>query len=325
VKNINLSIIIVSWNVRKELADCLRSVENNKPDCEFEIIVVDNASSDGTVEPIQKEFPHTTVIANHDNRGFSAANNQAIKIAKGEYLLLLNPDTIVHKNSLDNLIKALDENPDAGISGPKLIDENGILCPSIGYIPTFRSILYSKTFFRTLGIFRSHYKKLTAQNFNYDKQNKVEQLSGAALIVRHSVMNKIGNMDESFFLYYEDVDLCLRVRNAGFKITYVPTATITHIGGMSSIQISAKKRIMLYRSLFIYLRKHKGNFKTVLFGLIFKPGVIIKDMWNIFAGLATYIFSVLVFDRTRQKKTLAKVTNSAIFLVKYSWEFIFRC
>jgi hypothetical protein len=319
-----LSIIIVSWNVRKELVDCLRSIENNKPCCEFEIIVADNASSDGTVQAVQREFTHATVIANRDNRGFSAANNQAIKIAKGEYLLLLNPDTIVHKNSFDNLIRVLDEKPDAGMGGPKLIDENGILCPSIGYVPTFRSTLYSKTFLRTLGIFRRHYKKLTAQNFNYDEQNQVEQLNGAALMVRRAVMDKIGNMDENFFLYYEDVDLCLRIRNAGFKIIYVPTATITHIGGMSSTQISAKKLVMLYKSMFVYLRKHKGSFKTTLFGLIFKPGVIIKYIWNIFTGFAVFIISTLLFDSARRAKSFAKVTNATIFLVKYSWEFIFR-
>lgn len=273
---------------------------------------------------IKEEFLQVAVIANQENRGFAAANNQAIKIAKGEYLFLLNPDTIVHKNSLDNLIRALDEKHDAGACGPRLIDENNAFCPSIGYIPTFRSLLYSKTFFRLLGIFRGHYKKLTANNFDYNKQNEVEQLSGAALMVRRSVMDKIGGMDEDFFLYYEDVDLCMRIRNAGFKIVYVPSATITHIGGLSSVQVSARKRIMLYKSLFIYFRKHKGKLQTSFFGLIFKPAVIIKDIFSVLASLIVYIFSVLVFDRNRQVKSLAKITNSTVFLARYSLQFLFK-
>ena len=312
-----LSIIIVSWNVRKELTDCIASINNNSPACEYEIIVVDNASSDGSVELIQKEFPQIRIIANSSNLGFATANNQALKIAAGDYILLLNPDTIVHKNSLDSLIKVLEENPDFGMCGPKLIDENAVLYHSIGYIPTFRSILHSKTFFRSLGVFRGHYKKLTAPNFNYDKQGDVEQLSGAALMVRRPLMDKIGGMDEKFFLYYEDVDFCLRIRKAGLKIIYVPSATITHIGGKSSEQVSARKRIILYKSLFIYFRKHKGKFKTQLFGLIFKPAIIFKDIFNLLINLLAYIFSILVFDRSRQAKLLAKIKNSLIFLAKY--------
>jgi len=187
-----LSIIIISWNVEEALVNCLRSLEENQPCYEFEVIVVDNESTDGTVETIRKDFPEVVMIVNSENIGFSAANNQAIRIAKGRYLLLLNPDTIVHSQSLDNLVKVLDESPTAGACGPRIIDTDGKTCPSVGYVPTFRSVLYRKTIFRSLGIFRGHYKKLTANALDYDKQTDVEQLSGAALMVRRSVMNEIG-------------------------------------------------------------------------------------------------------------------------------------
>ena len=319
-----LSVTIVSWNVKEELVNCLRSIEANRPGCEFEIIVADNASTDGTIEAVRKDFPQVRLIINKENRGFSAASNQAIKIAKGEYLFLLNPDTVVHRQSLDTLIRVLDENPDIGACGPKLIDENNIPYRPEGYVPTFRSILYAKTFFRMLGIFRGHYKKLTADNLDYNRQTDAEQLSGSALMVRRSVMEEIGLWDESFFMYYEDVDLCLRIRKAGRRITYVGESVITHLGGKSSSQISAEKRIMLYRSLFIYLRKHKGRQATALFSLIFKPAVIIKDILNLITSFTTYIFSVLIFDRNRQVKSLAKVINSAVFLTRYSWRFLFK-
>jgi GT2 family glycosyltransferase len=319
-----LSIIIVSWNVKDDLLCCLQSIKENPASESFEIIVVDNGSGDGTVDAIGENFPGVIVIANSENRGFSAANNQAIKIAKGQYLFLLNPDTIIHPQSLDNLIKVLDEKPTAGACGPSFIDTDGTPHSSVGYLPTFRSLLYGKTFFRSLGIFRSHYKKLAATKFNYDRQSEVEQLSGAALMVNRSVMNEIGLMDENFFLYYEDVDLCLRIRKAGWKIIYSPDSVITHIGGRSSMQVSAKKRIMLYSSLFTYLRKHCGEFATGMFSLVFKPAVIIKDILSVFSGLIVYVFSVLTFNRKRQAKSLAKVINSAVFLIRYSWRFLFK-
>jgi hypothetical protein len=318
-----LSIIIVCWNVRRDLLRCLQSIKEYPADESFEIIVVDNAGTDGTVEAVKKNFSEVTIIENKENRGFSAANNQAIRIAKGQYLFLLNPDTLVHPGSLDTMIQFLDNHPGAGACGPNLGDEDGTAHNSVGYVPTFRSLLYRKTFFKSLGIFRGHYRKLQADNFNYDRQADVEQLSGAALMVRRSVMNEIGLMDESFFLYYEDVDLCLRIRKARWKIVYVPDALITHAGGKSTQQMSAKKNIILYKSIFIYLRKHKGKLSTTLFAFVFKPGIIIRELLNVLSNGSVYLFSILSHNRYRQAKSLTKVTNSAIFLAKYMWEFIF--
>jgi GT2 family glycosyltransferase len=143
-------------------------------------------------------------------------------------------------------------------------------------------------------------------------------------MIRRSVIEEIGLMDESFFMYYEDVDLCLRIRKAGFRIVFVPDSTITHIGGRSSDQVSAHKRIMLYRSLFIYFRKHRGRFATALFAFIFKPGVIIDHLLNIISGIVSYLFFIVSFDRRRRLKSQSKIRSSASFLGKYSWEFLFK-
>jgi len=321
---LKLSVIIISWNVKDCLITCLRSIEANQPCCDCEIIVVDNASTDGTVDLLKREFSQVKLIANSGNKGFSAANNQAIKIAKGEYLLLLNPDTVVHPCSLDTLITFLDTSPDFGACGPKLLDADGRMHASIGYVPTFRSILYGKTIFRSLGLFQGHYRKLQTDNIDCSKQVDVEQISGAVLMVRCSLMKQIGLMDESFFLYYEDVDLCLRIRKAGWRIAYVPEAMITHTGGRSTLQVSAKKKFMLYKSLLIYLRKHKGRFPTTLFSFIFKPGVIIKEMLNVFVGTVTFAFSILLSNRRRKRKSLLKIKNSTVFILRYMWYFLFK-
>lgn len=319
-----LSIIVVSWNVRDDIARCLRSIEENRPSCEFEIIVVDNASSDDSVDVLTKDFPDVVTVVNSENRGFAAANNQGIKAAKGEYILLLNPDTIVHAGALDRLIGFLDDNSDIGVCGPKLLNKDGITYHSIGRFPTFRATLHGKTFFRSMGIFRGYHKKLRTNDSSYDRQTDVDQLSGAALLIRRSVIEEVGLMDESFFVYYEDVDLCLRIRKASWRIVYVPGSLITHIGGRSTVQVSASKRIMLYKSLLIYFGKHRGRLATGLFSLVFKPGVIIREILNIFSGTVIYLISILLGNRKKRLKSLAKIENSAVFLGRYSWKFLFK-
>jgi N-acetylglucosaminyl-diphospho-decaprenol L-rhamnosyltransferase len=321
---VKLSVIIVSWNVREDLTRCLRSISKNSPACEFEVIVVDNASSDGTAECVRRDFPAITLIANEQNRGFAAANNQAIRIARGEYLFLLNPDTVVHCRSLDNLIKILDENSRAGICAPRILNADGTIYHSVKRIVTFRGVLYAKTFFRYLGIFKTHYNNLRPANFDYDKQAEVEQISGAAILVKRSVIMEIGPMDEDLFLYYEDVDLCLRTREAGWEIIYVPDAVITHTGGMSSEQISADRRIIEHKSLLIYLRKHRGKLATVFFIPLFKTGVIIKELLDIATGAFTYLFSVVSGNSRGRHKSAVKIKESAAFLATHSLEFLLK-
>jgi hypothetical protein len=323
-KSVKLSIIIVSWNVREDLVRCLRSIEDNHPLTPYEVIVVDNASSDGTMECLRRDFPAATVIENEQNRGFAAANNQGIQKAGGQYIFLLNPDTIVHSGSLDVLIRFMDNNPDAGACGPKLLDGIGKPCHWGGEFPTFRFALYSKTILRLLGIFRGHYKKVKKGTFYRDRQSEVSHLCGAALMVRRSVIEKIGSLDESFFMYYEDVDLCLRVVQTGARVFYVPEAMITHFGGGSSNQTSGKQHLMSYKSLLILFRKHRGNAATMLFALIFKPGVILKEIWNVFSGAIVYLVFAILQNPQKQAKSLTKAKRSANFLRRYTWQFLFR-
>jgi len=319
-----LSIIIVSWNVREDLIRCIQSIRENSPCEEFEVIVVDNASSDGTVAHIKQDFPDVTIIANKENRGFAAANNQGIKKARGQYLFFLNPDTIVHPLSLDVLMNFMDGNSDAGACGPKLLNDDGTTQPSVRRFPTFRGALYRHTVFRFLGIFRSEYKKWLMKDFNYDREMDVDEVTGAALMVRRSVIDRIGGMDESFFMYYEEVDLCYRIKQSGWRTVFVPDAVVTHLGGRSASQISVMSRILMLTSLLIFFRKYRGKLATGFFSCVFKPAIILRDVCNVAIGAVTFIFATVASNNGKREKAAAKVKNSVILLRKYSWRLLFR-
>lgn len=319
-----LSIIIVSWNVKEDLVNCLRSIEKNRPCEQFEVIVVDNASTDDTTETIKRDFPEIILVSNSKNRGFAAANNQGIKRSQGRYLLFLNPDTIIHAGSLDVLVRFMDDNSNVGACGPKLLNADGTTQPSARRFPTFRGALYRHTFLRSLRIFRSEYKKWLMKDFEHDRQMDVDQLMGSALMVRRSVIEQVGDMDESFFMYYEEVDLCYRIKKAGWRTVFVPEAVITHLGGQSAGRIPTKKRMMMLTSMLIFFRKHRGRFATVIFSCVFKPAVILLDITNIVVATVKYVFAAIILNSNKRKKSAAAIKNSAILLGKYSWRLLFR-
>lgn len=316
-----LSIIIVSWNVRDDLLKCLHSINENKPSCTYEVIIIDNASTDETADMIKKHFPEIKLIANHDNRGFAAANNQGMKVSQGEYILLLNPDTILHPKSFDILIDFLENNKDVGACGPKLLNTDGSIQGSVRHFPSFRGALHRHTAFKFLGIFKSEYKNWVMHDFKNDKQKDVDQIMGAALLVRKSITEQVGLMDERFFMYYEEVDLCYRIKQAGWRIVYIPQAVITHIGGGSSGQITVSKRIMATASLLEFFRKHRGKFVTCIFSCIFKPAIILRDLINILTGTTRYIFAMITLDKQSCNKSMKKIRYSAETL----WRYCRRC
>ncbi|MBN2588505.1 MAG: glycosyltransferase family 2 protein [Sedimentisphaerales bacterium] len=323
-KDLKLSIIIVSWNVKQELIDCLRSIEENPPTSGYEVITVDNASTDGTIETLQSEFPKVKLIVNKENRGFAAANNVGTKQAQGEYILYLNPDTIVHPGSLDILLNFLDNNKDVGACGPKLLNDDGTLQPSIRKVPDFRSALYQNTILRRLGLFRNNYRKYRMLDFDFEKQIDVDVIMGAALMVRHSIIKEIDGMDEAFFMYYEEADLCYRVQKAGWRIVFLPESQITHLGGKSSDQVPVKTKMMRLRSLLIFFRKHYGKVQTCFFNLVFKPAVLLRYVIDFFLAIMMYLFALLLMNKTGRRKYSNKIKYSLSWLREYAWEFLIR-
>jgi GT2 family glycosyltransferase len=316
-----LSIIIVSWNVKDDLLTCLSSIKDNRPVGPFEQIVVDNASSDGTADALRQAYPEVTLIENHENKGFAAANNQGIKLSSGEYVLLLNPDTVIGPASLDILVDFLDKHPDVGACGPKLLNTDGSVQASVRRFPTFRGVLYSHTVCRLLGLFRPQYRKWMMKDFDYNSQMDVDQIMGAAMMVRRSILEQVGDMDENFFMYFEEIDLCYRIKLAGWRIVFLPDAVISHFGGRSSRQVPLK-RIMLFKSMIAFFRKHRGKFATEIFAVIFKLALILRNICHLVMGLFTFVIAFAVSNQRRRQKAKENISLHALLLSKYLWRVI---
>jgi len=312
-----LSIIIVSWNVCTVVVQCIRSIIENPSSCSYEIILVDNHSSDETVSSVRSKFSEVTVIENEENIGFARANNQGVKSAKGEYLFFLNPDTIMHSGTLEYLIDFMDNNKDVGMCGPKLLNDDGSIQRSVRRFPSYRGALYRFTFLRYFKIFKNSYQSWLMRDFDYQSQRDVDQLMGAALLVRKSIIEKQGGFDERYFMYYEEVDLCYRIKQNGWRIVYLPQACITHLGGRSSQQVPAAKRIMMLKSMLKFFRKHRGIGITFLFNCVFKLGIILREIIDLIVNVNIYFFSAITLNKKRSDKSMFKVKNSIEFLCKY--------
>ena len=226
-----LSVVIVNYNVKYFLEQCLHSVRRAAENLQMEVFVVDNNSVDGSVKMVSEKFPEVILIENKDNTGFSKANNQAIKLSTGEYVLLLNPDTVVESDTFSKILNFMDSHPDAGGLGVKMIDGKGNFLPeSKRGLPTpsvaFYKIFGLSKFFPKSRVFGKYHLGF----LDKDQVNPVEILSGAFMLLRKSVLDKTGLLDETFFMYGEDIDLSYRITKAGYKNIYFPETTIIRSG-----------------------------------------------------------------------------------------------
>ncbi|MCS7187152.1 MAG: glycosyltransferase family 2 protein [Armatimonadota bacterium] len=270
-----LSIVIVSWNVREDLRECLQSLLGTgdrglgSGKLDFEVIVVDNASSDGTAEMVKREFPQVKLIVNEENLGFTKANNIGIRQSRGKYILLLNPDTIVKPNALRALVECAEAHPDAGIIGAKLLNPDGSIQRSARSFPDIGAGLFRNTFLGRLFPNNPFVRRYLLTDFSYDEVREVDWVSGAAMLVRREVFERIGLLDESFWAYCEDVDLCWRAWQAGFKVLFCPSAVIVHKIGRSSDQRLVPSLIQHHRSMWLfYLKNYRKRYPLILFPLI---------------------------------------------------------
>jgi GT2 family glycosyltransferase len=307
-----LSIIIVCWNVRDELLNCLRSIFANPPGCVYEIIVIDNASSDGTVDAVNRQFPAVKLIANNENRGFAAANNQGIEVAHGRYIFFLNPDTVLKNNSIDILLDYMEHNTDVGACSPRLLFEDGRIQKTVRRFPSYTGALHRHTFFKVLGIFKPAYNKWLMKDFSYNQIAEVEQVIGAALMVRKEVLDNVGPMDEkNFFMYYEEVDLCYRIKQAEWRVMFVPDAEIVHLAGRSSGQVPVEKTIMAMTSLLRFFKKHRSRFSSTLFSLLFKSAFVLNEITKLIIFTIAYAFGAVCFSSAIKRYAADKLKRSA--------------
>jgi GT2 family glycosyltransferase len=290
-----LSIIIVNYNVKHFLEQCVLSVKKALAGIEGEIYVVDNNSVDGSVEMIQSKFPEVKLIANKENTGFSKANNQAIRIASGEYILLLNPDTIVEEDTFSTCIQFMDLHQDAGALGVKLIDgkgnylpesKRGLPTPSVAFYKIFGlSKLFPKS--RTFGKYHLGY-------LDKEETNEIEILSGAFMFMRKTALDKAGLLDETFFMYGEDIDLSYRIHLAGFKVYYHPKTRVIHYRGESTKKSSINYVFVFYQAMIIFAKKHFSQKNAQLFTLLIQCAVYFRAALSILTRIISKIWLPLV-------------------------------
>lgn len=305
-----LSIVIVNYNVKHFLKKLLQSVEKSVVNFEYEVFIVDNNSVDGSTAMVKAEYSNIHLIENNKNVGFSSANNQAIRVAKGEYILLLNPDTIVQEDTFQKVVDFMDAHDDAGGLGIKMIDGKGKFLPeSKRGLPTPKVAFYKMTGLSKLFPKSKTFGRYHLSFLNENETHEIDVLSGAFMLLRKSALDKVGLLDEQFFMYGEDIDLSYRIQKGGYKNYYLPTTEIIHYKGESTKKGSLNYVRIFYSAMIIFIEKHFKNSRLITSGL--KVGIYARALA---AGLG----------RIFKKIFWPALDASLIFLIFFGLKFIWE-
>jgi GT2 family glycosyltransferase len=283
MQDMDLSIIIVSWNVKDRLRNCLRSIFANLSNFSAEVYVVDNASEDGSKEMVRAEFPQVKIIANDSNAGFSKANNQAIKASSGRYVLLLNPDMLVLTETLPEMIKFMDEHKEAGIAGCHLINEKGETVPHVRRFPGVLDQL--AVILKLPHLFPWLVNKYLMRDFDYDHPgtNYVNSIRGSFFMIRREVIERLGGLDERYFIWFEEVDYCRQAINAGWKVAYNPLAKCVDFVGQSFKQKRGLwQQKQFTKSMLQYFRKWEPRHKWMWLAAARPAGIFFSWLGDLF-------------------------------------------
>ncbi|MDI6766945.1 MAG: glycosyltransferase [Bacteroidota bacterium] len=303
------SVIIINYNVRAFLENCLLSVHRACESIQSEIIVVDNASDDGSAEMVKQKFPHVKLIVNENNIGFAAANNQALKEAKGEYILLLNPDTILQEDTIRVMVNFFNKSPDVGLAGCKILNPDGTL--QLACRRSFPTPWIAFTKITGLNVVFPKSKIFGKYNLAYlspDETYEVDAVSGSFMFVRRDVYGQVGGLDEQFFMYGEDLDWCFRIKNHGWKIYYVHSTQVIHFKGESVRRSDIDEIKVFHQAMRHFVNKHfhYGIFSDVILHL----GIAIRE-WGVFVIKISKHLRTILFDYL--------LINISIFLAEYFW------
>lgn len=277
-----LSVVIVSYNVSSFLDQTLLTLEESAKGIEHEVFVVDNASTDNSAAMVRQKHPRVKLIENRENRGFAKANNQALKLAQGKYILILNPDTVLRSDTISTMLEFLESHPEAGAAGCKVINPDGSLQLACrrGF-PT-----PGVAFFKMVGLSGLFPKSRTfgAYNLTYldpESVSEVDAISGSFMMLRKKALDRAGHMDEDFFMYGEDLDLCYRIKKDGWKIYYVPGTEIIHFKGESTKTVPAIKSIRdFYTAMHIFVEKHHGRGSSFFPRWLLITGIYFRMAWG---------------------------------------------
>ncbi|GMU95350.1 MULTISPECIES: glycosyltransferase [Ignavibacterium] len=289
----DLSIIIVNYNVKEYLKNLLHSIRKASQNLSTEIIVIDNASDDGSVEMLREKFPDVKLIANEKNLGFGKANNIGLKEAKGKYILLINPDTLVAEDTFTKLIEFFESHPDAGMVGCKILNPDGTLQLACrrsfpGPWTSFTKVTGLSSLFPKSKLFARYNLTYLDENQTYE----VDAISGSFMMLRKDVYDKVGGFDEQFFMYGEDLDLCYRIQKAGYKIYYVHTTQIIHYKGESTKRSSLDETKVFYQAMHLFVKKHLSS--SFIVELILRSAIAVRSIFAFLGKKKLIIISVIL-------------------------------
>ncbi|MGE5351262.1 MAG: glycosyltransferase [Acidobacteriota bacterium] len=296
---IDLSVIIVNFNVKEFLQNLLGSIQKSTGKISTEVIVIDNASDDGSVEILREKFPWVKLIASQKNLGFGRANNLGLEISQGKYILLINPDTIVQEDTFQKLISFFEKTPDAGLAGCKVLNSDGTLQLACrrgfpGPWTSFTKVTGLSKLFPKSRLFARYNMTYLDENQTYE----VDAISGAFMMMKREVYEKVGGFDSQFFMYGEDLDLCYRIQKAGYKVYYVHDTQIIHYKGESTKRSSMDETRVFYEAMHLFVKKHFSS--SFLVEIILRFAIIVRQLFaflNVYRLVAlALIFDFLFFD-----------------------------
>jgi GT2 family glycosyltransferase len=308
-----VSIIIVSWNCRQMLADCIKSLQGQLPEGCSEIIVVDNASSDGTADAIRANFPTATFIESKTNQGFARGNNTGIEVSKGKYLCLVNPDVVVGTRCLAQLFEYMEQNPGVGMVGPKIIGRDGRTQRSCMRTPTLWNQLCRTFGLDTLTKSSRLFGGYLMKDFHFDELREVEIINGCFWMIRRAALESVGNLDQRFWMYGEDLDWCRRFQLCVWKLVFFPDAKAVHYGGISSEQASVRCYVEMQRANLQYWRKYHSVLSCACYFVLLCAAHALRSC--IFACA----FVLNTSSRTRALMRLQKHLACIRWLMGWTW------
>ncbi len=293
----DVSVIIVNWNTRDVLRDCLLSVYDQTSEIEYEVIVIDNASIDDSVSMVRAEFPQVYLIENSENRGFAAANNQGMEIAKGQYVLLLNSDTIILDNAISKTLEFAKDRPNASVVGCKVLNPDRTLQPTCFMFPSvFNRLLFTTYLYKIFPRSRFFGRERMSWWDRKDEQ-EVDVVTGCFMMVRQEAIKRVGMMDTQFFMYAEEIDWCYRFYKAGWKNLYTPAPQIIHLGNVSAAKYRNERAVLKDISDIRLMFKHWPKWKACF-------GVILKITF--YLSRLLLMMPLLIFNRNYTNRNIAK-------------------
>ncbi|MGR3294286.1 MAG: glycosyltransferase family 2 protein [Candidatus Scalindua sp.] len=279
---VDITFIIVNWNTRDILMDCLNSIYKTVTDINYEIYVVDNNSTDGSQAAVKKKFPDVKLIENETNTGFGHANNQALRITQGRFAVLLNSDAVLKENSVKRLLAFMTSSPRAGIAGVQLLNEDGSRQNSIDNFPSTETEILNKSILRIF--FPGKYP---SKNRIHENPIEVDSVIGACMMVRKEAMDEVGVFDEDYFIFLEETDWCFRMYKKGWKVYHVPDAEVFHLSGHSKKRTPWRSQIEYYISLYKFFRKNRTALSYLTLRVLKPCKIFINLILNILGNLIT--------------------------------------